>query len=104
MNIQSFQGGYDKNFTYIVWCPKTKISAIIDPSTEIAPIIEDIESHDLILSKILITHTHHDHIAYLNDFLDLFQNIMVYCYYKPLHIKNDFIGLNDNEIIMIAFA
>ena len=44
MNIQSFQGGYDKNFTYVVWCQETKLAAIIDPSTEITPIIEYIEN------------------------------------------------------------
>ena len=43
MKIQSFQGGYDKNFTYVIWCPETKLSAIIDPSTEINPIIEYLE-------------------------------------------------------------
>ena len=102
MNIQSFQGGYDKNFTYVLWCPKTKLSAIIDPSTEITPIVEYIENNDLILAKILVTHTHHDHIAYLNDFLNLFQNIMIYCYHKPINMKKHFIGLDDNEMIMIG--
>tara|TARA_B100000686_G_C16663985_1_gene902585 strand:- start:246 stop:887 length:642 start_codon:yes stop_codon:yes gene_type:complete len=102
MNIQSFQGGYDKNFSYIVWCPQTKLAAIIDPSTEVTPIIEYIENNDLILSKILVTHTHHDHIAYLNDFLNLFQNLIVYCYYKPLNMKNQFIGLQDNELVMVG--
>ena len=102
MKIQSFQGGYDKNFTYVVWCPETKLSAIIDPSTEINPIIEYLEKNDLILSKILITHTHHDHIAYLNDFLDIFQNITVYCYHEPINMKNHSIGLYDNEVIMIG--
>jgi len=102
MKIKSFQGGYDKNFTYVIWCSQTKLASIIDPSTEINPIIEYIENHDLILSKILITHTHHDHIAYLNDFLDLFNNIIVYCYHQPVNLKNDFIGLNDNEMIMIG--
>ena len=102
MNIQSFQGGYDKNFSYIVWCPETKIAAIIDPSTAITPIIEYIENHDLILSKILVTHTHHDHIAYLDDFLNLFSNIVIYCYHNPLNLKNHFVGLNDNEVVMIG--
>ena len=100
MKIQSFQGGYDKNFTYVVWCPETKLSAIIDPSTEINPISEYIENNDLILSKILITHTHYDHIAYLNDFLDIFQNITVHCYHKPLHMKNDFIGLDTKYTVV----
>ena len=102
MNIQSFQGGYDKNFSYIVWCPQTKLAAIIDPSTEITHIMEYIENNDLILSKILVTHTHHDHIAYLNDFLDLFQNLIVYCYHKPLNMKNHFVGLNHNEVVIIG--
>ena len=53
MKVKSFQGGYDKNFSYLIWCPKTKLAAIIDPSTEINPIIEHIEENNLILSKII---------------------------------------------------
>ena len=30
MNIESFQGGYDKNFSYLIWCEKTKLAAIIN--------------------------------------------------------------------------
>ena len=102
MKIESFQGGYDKNFSYLIWCPKTKLAAIIDPSTEINPIIEHIEENNLILSKILITHSHYDHIAYLDDFLDIFSNLTVYCYYQPINMNPPFIGLSDNEIIMIG--
>ena len=102
MKVKSFLGGFDKNFCYLVWCEKTKIAAIIDPSTEINPIAEYIEKENLILSKLLITHTHHDHIAYLNDFLDLYTNLIVYCFHKPIHMKNDYIGLIDNEIITIG--
>ena len=102
MKVKSFLGGFDKNFCYLVWCEKTKIAAIIDPSTEINPIVEYIEKENLILSKLLITHTHHDHIAYLNDFLDLYTNLIVYCFHKPIHMKNDYIGLIDNEIITIG--
>ena len=54
MNIKAFQGGFDKNLSYLVWCDKTSIAAIIDPAVEINPIIEYITSHNLILSKILI--------------------------------------------------
>jgi len=102
MKVKSFLGGFDKNFCYLVWCEKTKIAAIIDPSTEINPIVEYIEKENLILSKLLITHTHHDHIAYLNDFLNLYTNLIVYCFHKPIHMKNDYIGLIDNEIITIG--
>ena len=102
MKIKTFLGGFDKNFCYLVWCEKTKISAIIDPSTEINPIIEYIENNQLILSKVLITHTHHDHIAYLNDFLDLYSNLTIYCFDQPINMKNHYIGVINNEVITIG--
>ena len=102
MKIKAFEGGFDKNFTYLVWCDKTKHAALIDASTEINPILEFIESQDLILSKILITHSHHDHIAYLEDYLGIFSNLIVYCYNKPINIRTNFHGLDDNEIIVIG--
>ena len=74
MKIKSFEGGFDKNFCYLIWCDKTKHAAIIDPSVSITPITEFIEKTYLILSKVLITHTHHDHILYLDDFMHLFPN------------------------------
>ena len=57
MIIKTFEGGFDKNLTYLIWCEKTKHAALIDASTEINPILECIEQNDLLLSKILITHT-----------------------------------------------
>jgi len=102
MRIKSFLGGFDKNFSYLVWCDKTKLAAIIDPATEINPINEYIDKNQLILSKILITHTHHDHIAYLYDFVDLFPNILVYCFHEPINIQDNYIGLIDNEIITLG--
>ena len=102
MKIKAFEGGFDKNFTYLIWCDKTKHAALIDASTEINPILEFIESQDIILSKILITHSHHDHIAYLDDYLSIFSNLIVYCYNKPINIKTNFHGLDDNEIIVIG--
>ncbi len=102
MKVKSFLGGFDKNFCYLVWCEKTKIAAIIDPSTEIYPIQEYIDENQLILSKILITHTHHDHIAYLLDFLNIFSNVLVYCYHEPVNMEISYIGVIDNEIITIG--
>ena len=78
MRVKRFQGGYDKNFCYVISCNETRMAAIIDPAVEINPIIEYIEAEDLILDKILVTHTHHDHIYYLNDFIDLHPLVKVY--------------------------
>ena len=40
MQIKSFQGGYDKNLSYLVWCKHTKFAAIIDPSVSSNQIFE----------------------------------------------------------------
>ena len=68
MQVKSFLGGFDKNLSYLIWCQNTKLAAIIDPAVNPLPIFEYIESNDLILEKIFITHTHHDHYKYLDDF------------------------------------
>ena len=101
MIIHSFQGGFDKNLSYLIWCKKTKIAAIIDPAVEINPIIEAINKYDLILEKIFITHTHHDHIFYLNDFLYLYPNIQVLCYNKS-NIDIKFKGITHDEIVALG--
>ena len=103
MIIKSFEGGYDKNFCYVISCEKTKITAIVDPSVEINPIIEYIELNDLILSKILVTHTHHDHVFYLDNFIDIFPNIIIFSSEK--HIKkfnHSTVKLSDYEIITLG--
>ena len=102
MIIQTFEGGFDKNLTYLIWCEKTKHAALIDASTEINPILEYIETNELILTKILITHSHHDHIAYLDDYLRIFSNIIIYCYHQQVNIKVNHHGLEDNEVILIG--
>ena len=102
MKIKSFQGGFDKNLCYLIWCEKTKTAGLIDPSVEIQPIIEFIKSENLILSKLLITHTHHDHIAYLHDINNIYNNINVHCHYKAINTNFEFKGLSHNQIIAIG--
>jgi len=103
MNIKSFEGGYDKNLSYVISCSKTKLAAIIDPAVEITPIIEFIEKNNLILSKIFITHTHHDHIFYLDNYIYLFPNIEVLCYKNHIQkIHHSIIKLSDYEVIPLG--
>lgn len=101
MKVKYFIGGYDKNICYLLWCDESKHAAIIDPSVEINPIIEFITKKDLILDKILITHSHHDHIKFVSDFIDYFNFIKVYISYKSSK-KFNFISLTDNQVINIG--
>ena len=102
MIIKSFQGGYDKNLCYVIWCEKTKYAALIDASVEVSEINEYILSNKLVLSKIFITHTHHDHIAYIYDWKHLYPSINIYCSLKTNKQKFDFIKLDNNQVISIG--
>ena len=103
MNVKRFQGGYDKNFCYVVSCDETKMAAIIDPSVEINPVIEYIESNNLILDKVLITHTHHDHIYYLGDFINLYPLMKVYASANARLPKTvDFKKIEHNDVVMVG--
>ena len=104
MKIKYFIGGYDNNLCYLLWCNESKQAAIIDPAVEINPIIEFINKNNLILDKILITHSHHDHIKYINSYIENFPDISIVGNPKS---KNDygsdrFISVNDNTTIKIG--
>lgn len=110
MKVKYFIGGYDKNICYLLWCEESKHAAIIDPAVEINPIIDFIENNNLILDKILITHSHHDHIKYLYDLIDFFNLIKVYISKKSyqefnLQYKNQntvFSSLSNNQIVNVG--
>jgi len=102
MKIKSFQGGFDKNLSYLIWCDKTKIAAIVDPAVEITPIIELINKNNLILSKLFITHTHHDHIYYIEDIKYLYPNIDIICSNITKNISFSFYGVVHNETVSLG--
>ena len=101
MEVKYFIGGYDNNLCYLLWCNESKQAAVIDPSVEINPILEFINDKKLILDKILITHSHHDHTKYLGDLIDYFNLIKVYISYKSAK-KFNFIPLTNNQVINVG--
>jgi hydroxyacylglutathione hydrolase len=54
--------GMLENFCEILWCPRTREAAIVDPAFEIDRLMREVRTRDLRVSKILITHSHADHI------------------------------------------
>lgn len=61
----------------LVWCKKTKDTAIIDPGGDIKKIISIIQEKKLNIKKILITHGHIDHIGGAAD-LGLYYNVKIF--------------------------
>ena len=83
MKIKSFQGGFDKNLSYLIWCDSTYNAAIVDASVNFRKIYRYINTNNLKLEKIFITHTHADHIHYLSEILNKFNEIEIYGFEKP---------------------
>lgn len=61
MIFKQIPSGYDRNFSYLIADEKSKEAGIIDPSTDISKIKEEIKNLKLIY--IINTHSHFDHTA-----------------------------------------
>mgnify|MGYP003307709489 CR=1 FL=1 len=73
-SIRSFKGGYDKNLTYLVTCMRTSNQFLIDASVPLSNVKPFINQRGLI--TLFITHTHPDHIAYIEEFVEAFPNLV----------------------------
>lgn len=52
---------------YLVGCPETRQGALIDPGDEARRLILLAETHDLTITKVLITHGHVDYVGAVGD-------------------------------------
>ena len=60
--IQTFEVGPMLNMIYLVVDKATKKTAIVDPAWDLSHAYTFINDNHLILDKILLTHSHHDHV------------------------------------------
>lgn len=67
--IQPFVNGPLGNNTYLLSDPDARQAVVIDPSLDCHPLISYLETHDLKLAQIWITHAHFDHTIGIKDLL-----------------------------------
>lgn len=84
LKVATFEGGYDQNFCYLVWCPDARIAALVDAATPAGPIQDAIQEKRLSLKYALITHTHSDHLAYLEEWLVLEPHLETAGHHRPV--------------------
>ncbi len=83
MKVKYFLGGFDNNLSYLIWCESSHKAALVDASTEITEIIEVVKEKQLTIEKILITHTHFDHIKYLDDIVSQYPKVQICGHINP---------------------
>ena len=100
-SIQSIIGGYDHNFCYVVTCFSSGIQIIIDPSVEIASIKPFLKGAP---AAILISHSHHDHIKYIDEYTENYPDIFIFGHpsSSDKFLYSNFKIISDNEIIKIG--
>ena len=72
--IRSFKGGYDDNFQFILTCLQSRAQMCVDaalPFETVRPFINGA------FVAMLITHTHGDHIAFIDEYLEAFPELLI---------------------------
>jgi glyoxylase-like metal-dependent hydrolase (beta-lactamase superfamily II) len=72
LEIHTYILGPIGNNTYLIADPDARLAAVIDPSFDPSPLIEDVRQNDWTLAAIWLTHAHFDHIAGAQALLDAF--------------------------------
>jgi hydroxyacylglutathione hydrolase len=71
LHLKSFKGGYDNNFSYLVWDDETKEAGIIDAALDPLIILDFAKDHNLNVKFAVVMHSHFDHVVGLKKYNDL---------------------------------
>jgi hydroxyacylglutathione hydrolase len=87
--VAQFELGDLRNFVYLILDWKTRQAALVDSQGDVDTILEALAEHGFQLAFILLTHTHHDHVAGLPEFLRRFPKLPIYTHLQnhPLDAK-----------------
>ncbi len=67
--LKQLELGPLQNFVYLIGSPETREAAVVDPAWDIPAILEAAAQDEMRITKILITHTHFDHINGVEELL-----------------------------------
>jgi len=100
-SIRPFLGGYDKNFTYLITCSQTRTQVLVDAALPVRKIIPFFPNAP---TALLITHTHSDHIRYVNEYISIFPDMIIIGHSESASIfkTNNFKIINHNQNFKIG--
>jgi glyoxylase-like metal-dependent hydrolase (beta-lactamase superfamily II) len=68
--VVQIEVGLLQNFCEILYCPETRVGAIVDPAWEVDRLLREAERLDVKVEIALITHTHEDHIEGVGELVE----------------------------------
>ena len=69
LSVKTFDVGPMLNIVYLIWDNTTKDAAIVDPAWDLTEVLNFTTQNGLKLRKILLTHSHHDHVNSIDALL-----------------------------------
>lgn len=71
-SIHALELGPMENFVYLIEDHGSGRAAVVDPAWEVPQVLALAEKHDVRITDILLTHSHHDHINGIEEVLNTF--------------------------------
>jgi hydroxyacylglutathione hydrolase len=68
LKLKTFKGGYDSNFSYVLWDENTNEAIIIDTALKPTLLFDFISENDLNLRYAFVMHSHFDHTVELDKY------------------------------------
>jgi len=68
--VVQIEVGLLQNFCEILYCPDTRVAAIVDPAWEVDRLLREAERLGVKVELALITHTHNDHIEGVDELVE----------------------------------
>ena len=80
IQVMSFFSDQMDNLSYLVIDEASSDAVIVDPTFNIADLLQYLTEYQLNLSAVWLTHAHFDHISGLNDVLNFNPDCLVYVF------------------------
>lgn len=61
--LKQMECGPMQNYVYLIGDPATRQAAVVDPAWEVERVVQTAQEDGYTISKVLITHTHRDHVG-----------------------------------------
>jgi glyoxylase-like metal-dependent hydrolase (beta-lactamase superfamily II) len=83
--IAQFEIGDMRNFVYLILDWPTREAALVDPQKDLSVPLGALRSHGFRLTRVLLTHTHHDHVAGVPELVRTYPEVPIAVHDADLH-------------------
>lgn len=68
IQYKRFTDGIFGSNTYLLWDPESKHAAVVDAGNRVGPLTQTVQTEQLSVKYVILTHAHFDHIYYLPEY------------------------------------